>query len=54
MYLKIYLYNWKNHNKLHQKPHFEQMGPYVFRYAPKKPKFSRLQVEKKIVNRTVI
>ncbi|XP_058791990.1 protein croquemort-like isoform X2 [Phymastichus coffea] len=31
MYLNIYLYNWTNHDKLYETPHFEQLGPYVFR-----------------------
>ncbi|KAJ8669368.1 hypothetical protein QAD02_000627 [Eretmocerus hayati] len=34
MYLKIYLYNWTNSEDLSKsnvKPHFQQMGPYVFR-----------------------
>ncbi|XP_058445850.1 protein croquemort-like [Malaya genurostris] len=34
MFLEIYMFNWTNPNELHRypevKPHFEEMGPYVF------------------------
>lgn len=35
MYLKIYLFNWTNSGSFEQstkeKPHFDEIGPYVFR-----------------------
>lgn len=33
IYFEIYLYNWTNSDEIHNtsvKPHFQQMGPYVF------------------------
>lgn len=35
MYLKFYMFNWTNPHEFQSssdaRPHFEQMGPYVFR-----------------------
>lgn len=34
IYFHIYMFNWTNHDEVHDlttKPHFNEMGPYVFR-----------------------
>ena len=31
MYLKFYMFNWTNPHESGVKPHFQEMGPYVFR-----------------------
>lgn len=47
MYLKFYMFNWTNPHEFHAsssvKPHFEQMGPYVFRYCYLHKFFNNIQ-----------